>query len=110
MDEVFRLTWQARAVQWLLDRRFPERDPWPRQVHLTVRGLSWPDGHGGVREIAFADVVGVQADGNIRIVIASQSSAVPIVGSAYRRGKRLVDAIDKAVPQSLRFGRNSRQT
>ncbi|GEM_PF-1621465 len=72
-------------------------------LYLTETGLARQDPDGDVHQTSFEDVIGVEVDGDNRIVFAANGCIFPVVPDAYRGGELLSDAIDSAIPATLRY-------
>jgi len=72
-------------------------------LYLTGTGLARRDPDGDVHGTRFDDVIGVEVDGDNRIVFAANGCIFPVVPDAYRGGEALADVIDSAVPATLRY-------
>lgn len=73
---------------------------------LTPSGVAYRDEAGEVHEVRFDDVVGVQEDGDGRIVFGRDGSVVPVHPSLFRGVRPAVAAVDAAVPAGLRYRRS----
>ncbi|HEX6871415.1 MAG TPA: insulinase family protein [Micromonosporaceae bacterium] len=73
------------------------------RYYLTGSGLAMMDPDGDVHQTTFADVIGVQVDGDDRLLFSADGCLLPVIADAFRDGEALREAIDRNVPAHLRF-------
>jgi hypothetical protein len=93
----------ARAMQWSWDRRDPGRDRFPPRVWVSSDGLIWQGDDGELRFLPFAQVKELRVRGSSRVLVAGDDCWVVMVGSPYRRGRKLIYAIDSGVAPQVRI-------
>lgn len=93
--KVFRLPLLARAI-WRGARTV--------RLVLTADGIAARDRDGDVHRIPFREVVGMEKDGEARVVFGADGSVIPVVPDQFGAGAiTVIDALDETIPDQLVF-------
>jgi hypothetical protein len=70
---------------------------------LGASGVTFVDGDGDIHHVEFADVVGLRADEDGRVVFGRGGCVIPVSRSLFGNVYPVIDALDRAVPVDLHY-------
>ena len=77
----------------------------PSRLYVSTSGIALRHPDGDTHETAFADVIGIEYDGEMRKVFGANGCVLHVVPTAYRDDDVISAALDQFVPAALRFAR-----